>query len=222
MESLTIIENQLNGFEYVLEIVATLFYAISGIRLAAVKRFDWFGAFSVGFVTAIGGGTMRDLFIGCRPFWMLDPWYCVATVAALIVVLTFKKYLVKIEGTFYIFDAFGLALFVDVGIYKTLMYGYPIWVAIIMGTITGAMGGVLRDIFINEPPLVFRKEVYATCCIAGGIVYWLVGVLGGHAITCQVACALLIIVVRFLAVKHQWSMPEMSKYGDKTMEKEYE
>lgn len=194
-------------FEFILEIVATVFYAISGVRLAAVKRFDWFGAYTIGFVTAIGGGTMRDVFLGVNPFWMLNPWYAVATVGGLIVVIVFKKYLVKIEGTFYIFDAFGLALFVDVGIYKTLMMGYPMWVAIIMGTITGAMGGVLRDIFINEVPLVFRKEIYATVCIAGGFLYWLCGVLGGSSVVQQMACAVLVIVIRFLAVKHNWAMP---------------
>lgn len=194
-------------FEFILEIVATVFYAISGVRLAAVKKFDWFGAYAIGFITAIGGGTMRDVFLGVNPFWMLNPWYGVATVGGLLVVIAFKKYLVKIEGTFYIFDAFGLALFVDVGIYKTLMMGYPMWVAIIMGTITGAMGGVLRDIFINEVPLVFRKEIYATVCIAGGVLYWLCGLLGGSSVVQQMACAVLVIAVRFFAVKHNWSMP---------------
>ena len=150
---------------------------------------------------------MRDVFLGVNPFWMLNPWYGVATVGGLLVVIVFKKYLVKIEGTFYIFDAFGLALFVDVGIYKTLMMGYPMWVAIIMGTITGAMGGVLRDIFINEVPLVFRKEIYATVCIAGGVLYWLCGLLGGSSVVQQMACAVLVIAVRFFAVKHNWSMP---------------
>ena len=115
----------------------------------------------------------------------------------------------QLEGTFYIFDAFGLALFVDVGIYKTLMMGYPMWVAIIMGTITGSMGGVLRDIFINEVPLVFRREIYATACIAGGVVYWLIGLAGGASIVQQTACAVLVILLRFFAVKHNWSFPAM-------------
>ena len=87
------------------------------------------------------------------------------------------------------------------------MMGYPMWVAIIMGTITGAMGGVLRDIFINEVPLVFRKEIYATVCIAGGVLYWLCGLLGGSSVVQQMACAVLVIAVRFFAVKHNWSMP---------------
>lgn len=199
----------MDGFEFALEIIATVFYAISGIRLAAVKKFDWFGAYSIGFITAIGGGTMRDVFLGINPFWMLNPWYAIATVAALPIVIGFRKYLVRLEGTFYIFDAFGLALFVDVGIYKTLMMGYPMWVAIIMGTITGSMGGVLRDIFINEVPLVFRREIYATACIAGGIVYWLIGMAGGASIVQQTACAVLVILLRFFAVKHNWSFPAM-------------
>ena len=194
-------------FEYFLEIAATLFYAISGVRLAAVKKFDWFGAYTIGFVTAIGGGTMRDVSLKCNPFWMLDPWYCVATFVGFVVVVLLKKKLVKIEGTFYIFDAIGLALFVDVGIYKTLMLGFPMWVAIIMGTITGAMGGVIRDIFINEEPLVFRKEIYATACIAGGIIYWLTGLVGGDEIAQLLTCAAFIIVLRFYAVKHNLSFP---------------
>ncbi|MGM9868578.1 MAG: trimeric intracellular cation channel family protein [Sodaliphilus sp.] len=194
-------------FEYFLEIAATLFYAISGVRLAAVKKFDWFGAYTIGFVTAIGGGTMRDVFLKCNPFWMLDPWYCVATFVGFVVVVLLKKKLVKIEGTFYIFDAIGLGLFVDVGIYKTLMLGFPMWVAIIMGTITGAMGGVIRDIFINEEPLVFRKEIYATACIAGGIIYWLTGLIGGDTICQLLTCAAFIIVLRFYAVKHNLGFP---------------
>ncbi len=201
------VEDMVGTFEYFLEIAATLFYAISGVRLAAVKKFDWFGAYTIGFVTAIGGGTMRDVFLKCNPFWMLDPWYCVATFVGFVVVVLLKKKLVKIEGTFYIFDAIGLALFVDVGIYKTLMLGFPMWVAIIMGTITGAMGGVIRDIFINEEPLVFRKEIYATACIAGGIIYWLTGLVGGDEIAQLLTCAAFIIVLRFYAVKHNLSFP---------------
>ena len=201
----------MDTFEFILEIIATVFYAISGIRLAAVKRFDWFGAYSIGFVTAIGGGTMRDVFLGINPFWMLNPWYAIATIAGLPIVIIFRRYLVRLEGTFYIFDAIGLALFVNVGIYKTLMMGYPMWVALIMGTITGSMGGVLRDIFINEVPLVFRKEIYATACIAGGIVYWLIGLAGGSSILQQLTCAFIVIALRFFAVKHKWAFPTMQQ-----------
>ena len=196
-----------DSFEYIMELAATVFYAISGVRLAAFKKFDWFGAYTIGFLTAFGGGTIRDLLLGVDPFWMDDVNYVIATVIGLIVVIIFSRWLVRIEGTFYIFDAIGLGLFVDVGIYKTLMTGHPMWMAIMMGTITGAMGGVLRDIFINEVPLVFRKEVYATACIMGGIVYWLVGLLGYNVIVPQLCCATFVIVLRFLAVKYNWSFP---------------
>lgn len=201
------IQQVMDTFEYCLEILATLFYAISGVRLAAAKKFDWFGAYTIGFITAIGGGTMRDVFLKCNPFWMLDPWFVIATIVGFILVVVMKKYLVRIEGTFYIFDAVGLGLFVDVGIYKSLHMGFPMWVAIIMGTVTGAMGGVVRDIFINEEPLVFRKEIYATACVAGGIIYWVCQLAGASGITQQLACATFIIVLRFLAVKHNWSFP---------------
>ncbi len=207
MEMSTELQQLMGDFEYVLELLATLFYAISGSRLAAAKKFDWFGAYSIGFITAVGGGTLRDVFLGVRPFWMLDIWFMIATVVGLIMVIVLRRWLVRIEGTFYLFDAVGLALFVDVGIYKSLMMGFPIWVAIIMGTLSGAFGGVIRDICINEQPLVFRKEVYATICIVGGFVYWLVGIMGGDPRLQQIVCGALIVIFRYFAVKHNLSVP---------------
>ena len=161
-------------FLLLVEIIGTLAFAISGIRLAAVKNFDWFGAFIVGFVTAIGGGTLRDLMLGATPFWMLNSWYMIVTALALFIVIVLKRYLVRLNGTFFIFDTIGLGLFVVIGMSKSLEYGFSPWVGIIMGTITGAFGGVIRDILINEMPLVFRKDIYASACIVGGCIYWLV------------------------------------------------
>lgn len=195
------------SFLLIVEIIGTLAFAISGIRLAAVKKFDWFGAYIVGLVTAIGGGTIRDLFLSTTPFWMLNYWYLVVTAVALVLVIVFKRYLVRLDHTVFIFDTIGLALFVVIGMQKSLDFGFPIWVAIIMGTITGAFGGVLRDILINEEPLIFRKEVYATACLAGGISYWLIHKLGGSVVLQQVSCAAIIIIVRILSVIYNWSLP---------------
>ena len=133
-------------FATILEIVGTLAFAISGIRLAAAKQFDWFGAYAVGLVTAIGGGTLRDVLLNATPFWMINGSYLTVTAIALIFVIIFKQYLVKLENTFFIFDTIGLALFVVVGVEKTLMFGFPFWVAIVMGTITGSVGSIIRDI----------------------------------------------------------------------------
>lgn len=194
-------------FFSVIEIVGTLAFAISGIRLAAAKRFDWFGAYVVGITTAIGGGTMRDIMLDLTPFWMLNGDYLVVTAFALAIVIGLRKYLVRLDNTFYIFDAVGLGLFTVVGIEKTLAAGFPMWVAVVMGTITGAAGGVLRDILINEEPLIFRKEIYALACVFGGVVFWGCQLLGLSDAALQIAAAVSVIAVRIVAVVFKLRLP---------------
>ena len=173
-------------FVQILDFIGTFAFAISGIRLASAKRFDWFGAYVVGFVTAIGGGTIRDVLLGVTPGWMTDPIYLICTGLALLWVILFGKHLIHLHNTFFIFDSIGLALFTVVGVGKSIALGYPFWVAIIMGSITGAAGGVIRDVFINEIPLIFRKEIYAMACVVGGTAYWLCDLLGMQSYACQV------------------------------------
>ena len=201
-------------FLLLIGIVGTVAFAISGIRLAAAKSFDWFGAYVVGLVTAIGGGTVRDLLLNTTPFWMVNGWYLAVTGLSLVTVLLLKKYLVKLDQTFFIFDTVGLALFVVIGIQKTLFFGYPMWVAIFMGTTTGALGGVLRDILINEEPLIFRKDVYGTACIAGGVIYWAIALVSDSVILQQSMCALTVILMRILAVRYNWSIPILRNYAE--------
>ncbi len=203
-------------FVTILEIVGTLAFAISGIRLAAAKQFDWFGAYTVGLVTAIGGGTMRDLFLDAPPFWMINGIYLTVTAIALVFVIIFKKYLVKLENTFFIFDTIGLALFVVVGVEKSLAFGYPFWVAIVMGMTTGSMGSVIRDILINEEPLLFRKDIYALACVAGGIMFYVGTRLGFNSITCQSICGITVAAVRLIAVKYHWSLPTLKDESNLT------
>ncbi|MDD6281761.1 MAG: trimeric intracellular cation channel family protein [Bacteroidales bacterium] len=193
-----------------IEVIGTIAFAISGIRLAAYRRFDWFGAYTVGLVTAIGGGTLRDLLLDIPVFWMQTFLYLAVTGISLAVVIIFRRMLVSNNRTLFLFDTLGLALFVVIGIQKTLAVGYPMWVAITMGMITGAFGGVLRDILINEEPLFFRKDIYATACIAGGIVYWLMGILGCEPEWCQIGCAITVIALRMCAIKWNWHLPVLS------------
>ena len=155
----------------VIEFIGTFAFALSGIRLASAKHFDVFGAWIVGMSTAIGGGTMRDLMLGVNPFWMTNSIYFICCGLAVIWVMAYGKYLIRQKNTLFIFDTIGLALFNVIGIEKTLNMGFPYWTAITMGTITGAAGGVIRDVFINEVPLIFRKEIYALACVAGGLIY---------------------------------------------------
>lgn len=149
----------------IIEILGTAAFAISGIRLAAAKRFDWFGAYVVGLVTAIGGGTLRDVLLDLPVFWMKSSVYLVVTFISLVAVIVFRQALVKGMRTLFIFDAIGLALFVVVGVQRTTEAGLPMWVAIVMGTITGSFGGIIRDILINEQPLFFERHLcYCLSC----------------------------------------------------------
>lgn len=194
-------------FVDVIEFLGTFAFAISGIRLASAKRFDLFGAFVVGFVTAIGGGTLRDLFINVTPFWMENPVYLWATLLALFFVIIFHNQLIRLNNTFFLFDSIGLGLFVVVGVEKSLSLGYEPWVAVIMGTVTGSVGGMVRDVLINEIPLIFRKEIYALACVIGGIVFTIMHAAGIHQIAIQLTTATSVILIRMLAVRYQWHLP---------------
>ena len=197
------------NFLTLIDYIGTFAFAISGIRLASAKRFDWFGAYVVGFVTAVGGGTIRDLLLDVTPFWMLQSSYLIVTALALGFVILFGRYVIRLNNTFFIFDAIGLGLFAVVGIEKSITYGYPMWVGLIMGTLTGAAGGVLRDTLINEVPLIFRKEIYALACVFGGLVYSLCLYSGLNSTLTQIIGAVSVILIRILAVKYHISLPNL-------------
>ena len=200
----------------ILEYIGTFAFAISGIRLAANKEFDLFGAYVVGFVTAIGGGTIRDLLLGFTPFWMLQSSYLLCSAVALVFVIIFRNYLTKFNNAFFIFDTIGLALFTVVGIEKTLSLEFPFWVAIIMGTITGAAGGIMRDILINEIPLIFRKEIYALACIVGGLCYYTCIHVGVNPHITPIISAVGVAITRIIAVKFCIGLPRI-KNGEKNL-----
>lgn len=204
---MTLFDFHIPTFVQVIEFIGTFAFAISGIRLASAKKFDWFGAYVVGVATAIGGGTIRDLMIGLTPFWMTDPVYLICSALALLGVIMFGKFLISQQNTFFVFDTIGLALFAVVGVEKTLAQGFPLWVAIIMGTITGAAGGVIRDVFINEVPLIFRKEIYAIACVIGGLVYGVCDWLAMDVVLIEIISGLSVFLARILAVKYHWALP---------------
>lgn len=195
------------NFIHLIDYAGTFAFAISGIRLASAKQFDWFGAYVVGLVTAIGGGTIRDLLLNVTPFWMLQPSYVIITALALIFVILLGKFVIRFHNTFFIFDTIGLGLFVVVGLEKSLMAGFPFWVVIMMGVITGSAGGIIRDILINEVPLIFRKDIYALACVFGGIVFYISYKLGLSSIVTQLLTVISIIIIRILAVKYHISVP---------------
>ena len=194
-------------FVTLIDYIGTFAFAISGIRLASEKNFDLFGAFIVGMATACGGGTVRDIILGQSPFWMTQWIYLVVTGVALVVYMPFHKFIHRISRTMFTFDTIGLALFTVVGFQKTLDAGFSFWAANIMGMMTGAAGGVIRDILINEVPLIFRRDIYALACAAGGLVYTNAIIFGIPTITAQIACALVVIIIRICAVHYHWQLP---------------
>ncbi len=193
----------------VIEFIGTFAFALSGIRLAASKHYDWLGGFVCGIAVAIGGGTIRDVMLGVRPFWMLSPIYMICTLFAQCVVIVCHHYLRRLDATWFLFDTLGLALFNIAGIQKTLECGFPFWVAIIMGCITGAAGGVIRDVLLNEEPVIFRKEIYAMACVVGGLTYWLLSWLQVSLYITVIATFAIVCAIRFLAVKYHISLPKL-------------
>lgn len=201
-------------FYFCLEATGAIAGAISGIRLASAKRFDWFGAYVVGLATALGGGTARDLLLDIPVFWMRDPTYLIVTLVSLVAVLIFGKWLISQDTTWFIFDTIGLGVFTAIGYQKAVcMYGFPWWTGIVMGMITGAGGGIMRDILINEVPLIFRKEIYATACLAGAAAFALMyDVLGIEMDVCAAVCGAVVIAIRLLAVKFSLKMPSLQDW----------
>ena len=197
-----------NDFVNWCDYLGTLAFAISGIRLAAGKGFDWFGAYVVGFVTAVGGGTIRDILLDIKPFWLIQPSYLVITGLGLLFTIIFRRQVVRLNHSLFFCDAIGLGLFVVVGVAKSYAAEFPWWVAVIMGTITGSFGGLLRDVLINETPLIFRTDFYASACVLGSVIYVLMGHYSSLPIEwVQFISAVSVLVFRVLAVVLHIQLP---------------
>ena len=195
--------------QQLIEFLGTFAFAISGIRHAAAKHFDWFGGYVCGIAVAIGGGTIRDLMLGTTPFWMTNPFYIICTAFALVFVIIFARHLERLHNTWFVFDTLGLALFNIAGIQKSLVFDQPYWVAIIMGYITGAAGGVIRDILLNNEPVIFHKEIYAMAAILGGITFWGLDFLQLPLEVTIISSFFVTCLIRFLAVKFHLSLPTL-------------
>lgn len=198
----------------IIEFIGTFAFAISGIRMAAAKHFDWFGGFVCGFAVAIGGGTIRDVMLGVTPFWMTSSIYFTCTIIALLVGILFAKKLNRMENAWLITDTLGLAMFTIAGLQKTLQYGHPFWVAIVMGCITGVAGGVIRDVLLNQEPIIFQKDIYAMASVAGGLIYWLLAALGINIGITSIVTFFVICLVRYVAVRYHISLPLLRGEND--------
>lgn len=199
---------------YLWDLIGTFFFGISGVLVGLERKMDVFGMFILAFVTGVGGGTVRDVLIRTTTldpvpvFWMKNLMYVLMIVASVVITLPFKK---KFVGHWsywlMVFDTIGLGVFTIIGLEKTLRFELSPVIAILLGAMTGSFGGVIRDILANKLPAVFHKEIYATACVAGGIVYFLIDGLMGHN-TVVFITILVVIAVRLLSVKYKWELPK--------------
>lgn len=190
-----------------LDYLGVFVFAISGILAASEKQLDLFGGFIIAFVTALGGGTLRDLLLDVEIVWITHVEYLYIVVAGGIFALVFKTFTKHIRKTMFLFDTIGISLFTILGVQKGLELGVPIEIAVIFGAVTATFGGVIRDILCNEIPLIFRKEIYATACIAGAIVYAILYQFEINDLIKTIISGSIIIAIRTVAVIKKLRLP---------------
>lgn len=201
------------SIQYLLELLGTGFFAASGAVAANQKsKPDWFGVTFIGFITSIGGGSLRDILLGSYPLaWVRDVNLIYIIIVAIVLASLFYNTFTRLRKTFFLFDTFGIAMFTILGTEKALQFHVNPVIAAIMGMFSAVMGGVMRDVLTNEIPVIFRKEIYATACLAGAICYLVLNALALERTTCMFISMLLILAIRILAVRYQWSLPKFRK-----------
>lgn len=193
---------------YLLDLIGTAAFAASGAWVAVRRRMDLFGVLVLGLVTAVGGGTLRDLLVGTLPpFSLRDETYLYLSIAAALAVFIIRQRFQAMERPLLVLDAVGLGTFVVIGTTKALDMQLGFLGAVLMGVMTCTAGGVIRDVLANQVPLILRKEVYASACFAGGVVLVALETLGVPRPVAALAGAGTVVVLRLLAIQLKWSLP---------------
>lgn len=197
---------------YYFNLFGVLMFAISGALAASDKNMykDLFGVSFTAFATSIGGGTLRDIILDSHPIaWVADNNYLVAITAGIVLSIVFHRHWKKIPKIMLVFDTIGIAIYTIIGMEKALGLHVAPLAAVLMGLFTAVMGGVIRDTLINEVPQIFRKEIYATACIAGASLYLLLKYLELPDRWAAGISIISIIALRLTAVKFKWSLPKI-------------
>lgn len=192
---------------WVIDFLSLIGFSISGATVAARKGFDWFGIAAMAFLTAVGGGTIRDVLIGATPSWISDPSLCYGTVLGVIITVVFFKFVLKMHKALTLFDAFGISFAAIAGTAKSLEFGASIPAAVILGVVTATLGGVIRDTICNEVPLILQKEIYATACLFGGLLFALLIQYGASEILASWVSIGIIFTLRIVAYKYKIGLP---------------
>lgn len=195
---------------HLLDIIGTMAFAMSGALTAMSKKMDPFGVFIIAFVTAVGGGTLRDVMIGRTPVgWMLDLQYVYIIIIGYILAIIFRKKFDRLRTSLFLFDTIGLGVFTLIGLEKGINIGLHPVICIALGTMTACFGGVIRDILCTDIPVIFSREIYATICILGGIVFFVLREFNLEKDVLYLVTSLVIISVRLMAVKFKWYLPTL-------------
>ncbi len=190
-----------------IDYIGTFVFAISGVMAGVREKFDLFGVFILGFVTAVGGGTLRDLLIGSTPVgWMENEMYVFLIISTVPICFFGKDIIKKMRKGVFLFDTIGIGMFSVLGMQKTLALGLSPLIAIMMGVVSAVFGGVIRDVLSNRAPLIFRKEIYAFACLAGVVLY-LGAIEFFSESVAMVISVLTVIAIRILAIRFKWSLP---------------
>jgi uncharacterized membrane protein YeiH len=199
------------GFLSIIDILGTFAFAVSGAFSAMERKLDPFGTLIISFVTAIGGGTVRDVLVGNLPVnWLQNEITVIVIFAAALLTMLFGKYLRHLNSALFLFDALGLGLFTIIGYEIGKSHAFSTGICIALGTISACFGGVLRDVLLNKVPLIFQKEIYALACIIGGLLYYALGFVNINTDMTRLIAILLIFVIRIIAVRFQLSLPRIS------------
>lgn len=196
---------------YYVDLLGTFVFAISGALAASDKNMykDVFGVSFTGFVTAVGGGSLRDMILYVRPVWVGDGNYLIAIAAGVLIAIVFGYHIVRYQRMLFLFDTMGIAMYTIVGVQKSLQFGVSPLAAIILGLFSAVMGGVIRDTLINTIPLIFRREIYATACLSGAVLFVILHRFDVNPNINALAAILLIFIIRILAVKYKWTLPRV-------------
>ena len=199
---------------YTIDILGTIAFAISGVLVAMNKKMDLFGILIIAFVTAVGGGTLRDILIGQTPVgWMKDMTFTYVILGSAVFAVMLRNKINYLRTSLFLFDTIGIGLYTVIGIEKGLSADLHPIICIALGTMSACFGGVIRDILCNEIPVIFRKEIYATACILGGLSYFLIRKLPLESDFVFMIAGAIVILIRLLAVKFKIALPNIYK-GD--------
>lgn len=197
---------------YVIDIIGTFAFAISGALVALKKEFDVFGVIIIAFVTAVGGGMIRDVLINAHPInWIGDINYIWTILIAVSITFLFRSRIAPLRKTMFLFDTIGISVFTLLGLQKGLSYNLHPFIALVMGMVSAVFGGVIRDVLTRKVPLIFKKEIYASACLSGGVVYLILGNFNINEDVHFIVSASVIIIIRTVVVKYELELPKIKK-----------